>query len=175
MTSLTPLQDETGAIDTTGLRTAFGRFPSGVTALCAIGADGAPVGMAVSAFAGVSLDPPLVGVYVQRSSSTWPRIRALPRIGLSILGANQAAACRRLAARDGDRFAGLTWHTTDGGALLLHGATAWFDSEIEAEIQAGDHELALLRVHGQAMHPDESPLVFYASAFHGVGSLDGQT
>jgi flavin reductase (DIM6/NTAB) family NADH-FMN oxidoreductase RutF len=174
MTSLTPLQDEAGTIDTSGLRNAFGRFPSGVTALCAIDHDGAPVGMAVSAFAGVSLDPPLVGVYVQRSSTTWPRLRGLPRIGLSVMGVNQAAACRRLAARDADRFAGLSWRTTDDGALLLHGATAWFDSEIEAEIEAGDHELALLRVHALAMHPEESPLVFYASAFHKVGRLDEQ-
>lgn len=163
--------DTVTTADAAALRSAYGRFPSGVTALCALDPDGAPVGMAVSAFVGVSLDPPLVGVYVQHSSTTWPRLRERPRIGLSVLGSDQVEACRRLASRDADRFTGLTWHTTAAGGVLLHGATAWFDCEVEAEIEAGDHMLALLRVHRQQLHPDNAPLVFYASSFHGLERL----
>jgi flavin reductase (DIM6/NTAB) family NADH-FMN oxidoreductase RutF len=64
------------------LRQAFGCFPSGVLALSGVRADGTPVGMAVSAFVPVSLDPPLVQVCIQRSSTTWPLLRELPRLGL---------------------------------------------------------------------------------------------
>jgi flavin reductase (DIM6/NTAB) family NADH-FMN oxidoreductase RutF len=172
MTGLSPLTDAAGVIDTTALRNTFGRFPSGVTALCALDTEGRPIGMAVSAFVGVSLDPPLVGIYLQRTSTTWPQLRDRPRIGLSVMGAGQADVCRQLAARTGDRFAGLNWHATADGAVLLHGATAWFETDIAAESAAGDHELALLRIHGQALHQDNAPLVFYASAFHGLGTLD---
>ena len=51
---------DTGAIfDSRTLRNAFGCFPSGVTAICAM-IDGEPDGMAASSFVAVSLDPPLV-------------------------------------------------------------------------------------------------------------------
>ncbi|MED5803832.1 flavin reductase family protein [Gordonia sp. Z-3] len=169
---MTELRDEAGAIDVAGLRNAFGRFPSGVTALSAYGPEDEPVGMAVSAFTSVSIDPPLVGVCVQRSSTTWPRLRALPRIGLSVLGASQGEACRRLATRGTDRFVDLTWHTTDERAILLHGAAAWLDCSVEAEVPAGDHEFVLLRIHRQQIHPGNPPLVFFASAFHELGALD---
>ena len=59
-------------VDGTELRRAFGCFPSGVTAVCAI-IDGEPVGMAASSFTSVSIDPPLASICVQKSSTTWPR------------------------------------------------------------------------------------------------------
>uniref|UniRef100_UPI001954E555 flavin reductase n=1 Tax=Klebsiella pneumoniae TaxID=573 RepID=UPI001954E555 len=39
------------------LRRLFGRFPTGVTALCALD-QGKPVGMTASAFVAISLNPP---------------------------------------------------------------------------------------------------------------------
>lgn len=55
--------------DIAQLRRAFGCFPSGVTAVCAV-VDGEPVGMAASSFTSVSMAPPLVSVCVQDSSAT---------------------------------------------------------------------------------------------------------
>ncbi|RYE42694.1 MAG: flavin reductase [Hyphomicrobiales bacterium] len=171
MTELTSTYDSAGNIDEVGLRTAFGRYPSGVTALCALGSDEAPIGMAASAFVGVSIDPPLVGVCIQRTSTTWPRLIDRPRIGLSVLGDGQGVACRQLASREGDRFAELSWRTTDDGALLLHGAAAWLDCAVESVHPAGDHEMVLFRVHRQCTHLSNGPLVFHASAFHGLAEL----
>ena len=52
------------------LRQAFGRFPSGIAALCAE-IDGAPQGIVASSFTvGVSMDPPLVMFAVQNASRT---------------------------------------------------------------------------------------------------------
>src|SRR5918997_4998820 len=70
------------------LRRAYGCFPSGVTAICTL-VDGAPDGMAASSFTSVSLDPPLVSVCVQNTSTTWPRLRHLPRLGVSVLAESQ--------------------------------------------------------------------------------------
>jgi flavin reductase (DIM6/NTAB) family NADH-FMN oxidoreductase RutF len=66
------------ADDATALRGAFGRFPSGVVALCATCKDGVPIGMAASSFVAVSVAPALVGVCVQHTSSTWSRLRERP-------------------------------------------------------------------------------------------------
>ncbi|WP_441247935.1 flavin reductase family protein [Kitasatospora sp. McL0602] len=149
------------------LRRAFGGFPTGVTAVAAL-VDGRPVGLALSSFTSVSLDPPLVSVCVAHTSETWPLLRDRARIGVSVLGAHQEDACRRLAARDGDRFAGLDWRATPGGAVLVEDAVARFDCGIERHIPAGDHDIVLLRVHGLDADPAVAPLVFHGSRFRSL-------
>ena len=146
------------------LRHAFGAFPTGVTALAAL-VDGTPVGIAASSFTSVSLDPPLVSVCVAHSSATWPLLRERTRLGVSVLGAHQESACRQLAAREGDRFAGLDWHATADGAVLITGASAWFDCAVERLVPAGDHDIVLLRVHELDADHAVAPLVFHASRF----------
>ncbi len=172
MTELTSTVGTDGAVDQTGLRTAFGRFPTGVTAVSALDETGTPLGIAASAFVPVSLDPPLVGLCVQHTSTTWPSLQHSPRIGLSVLGDSQNRACRQLASRSGNRFAGLNWQTTDEGAVFLHGATTWLDCAVENTVAAGDHVFVQFRVHRQCVHPQHGPLVFHASSFHALSGLE---
>ncbi|MDH6114621.1 flavin reductase (DIM6/NTAB) family NADH-FMN oxidoreductase RutF [Kitasatospora sp. MAP12-15] len=151
------------------LRRAFGTFPTGVTALAAL-ADGTPVGLAASSFTSVSLDPPLVSVCVAHTSTTWPLLRDRTRIGVSVLGAHQDSACRQLAARDGDRFAGLDWSATPEGAVLVTGSSAWFDCSIDRLVRAGDHDIVLLRIHELDTDHAVAPLVFHAGRFRRLAS-----
>ncbi|MDT4924010.1 MAG: hypothetical protein QOG01_1723, partial [Pseudonocardiales bacterium] len=72
-------------LDPTSLREAFGHFPSGVIAIAAE-VGGIRVGLAASTFVPVSLDPPLVSFCVQNCSETWPKLRDLPYLGISVLG-----------------------------------------------------------------------------------------
>jgi flavin reductase (DIM6/NTAB) family NADH-FMN oxidoreductase RutF len=148
------------------LRQAFGRFPSGIAALCSL-VDGAPQGIVASSFTvGVSMEPPLVMFAVQNSSRTWPIVRQSGRIGVSILGTSHDGVCRQIASKTGDRFAGLRLHTTDGGAVLLEEAALWLECSVEQEIPAGDHHVVLLRVHQHATHEDaHAPLIFHKSGF----------
>lgn len=154
------------ALDTAELRHAFGAFPSGVTAVAALADDGTPIGLTASSFTSVSLDPPLVSVCVAHTSTTWPQLRDRPRLGVSVLGAHQERACRQLAARGGDRFAGLDWRATDDGAVLIEDASAWFDCGVERIVAAGDHDIVLLRIHALDADHAVTPLVFHASRFH---------
>lgn len=156
------LESVTG--DPVQLRRAYGCFPSGVTAVCAL-EDGVPVGIAASSFTSVSVDPPLVSVCVQNSSTTWPRLRALPRLGVSVLGQEQNAAAQQLAAKQGDRFAELDLTRTGDGAVLVHGAVAWLDCSIHSEVPAGDHSIVLLHIHALRALPEHAPLVFHGSRF----------
>jgi flavin reductase (DIM6/NTAB) family NADH-FMN oxidoreductase RutF len=151
--------------DPVGLRRVFGAFPTGVTAVAAL-VDAVPTGIAASSFTSVSLDPALVSVCVSRGSSTWPKLRSSVRLGVSVLGAHHRDVARQLASREGDRFDGLSWTSTEFGGVLIDGASAWLDCGIEREIPAGDHELILLRVHRFGASPEIAPLVFHASGFH---------
>lgn len=146
------------------LRNAFGQFPSGVVAVCAE-IDGAPVGMAASSFVAVSLDPPLVAFCVQNTSSTWPKLRACGRIGISVLGEAHDGAARSLAAKTGDRFAGLNLRTSDDGAVFIEGATMWLDATVTEEVPAGDHAIVLMAVNSFEVLQDVAPIVFHGSKF----------
>lgn len=154
----------TAPMDAAVLRQAFGCFPSGVTALCALD-SGTPVGMAASTFTPVSLEPALVSVCVQDTSSTWPRLRGQRRLGLSVLAEGQDLVCRSLAARNGDRFAGVDWESGEDGSVYVHGASLWLDCSVHAELPGGDHRIVLLRIHGLKAEPDRAPLVFHGSRF----------
>lgn len=146
------------------LRRAFSCFPSGVTALCAL-VDGLPVGMAASSFTSVSIEPPLVSVCVARSSATWKVLRTAERLGVSVLSEDHAAASRQLAASGVDRFAGLDWRGTADGAVFVGGSAALIDCSLASEVDAGDHLLALLRIHAVSSDPTVTPLVFHGSGF----------
>jgi flavin reductase (DIM6/NTAB) family NADH-FMN oxidoreductase RutF len=160
--------------DTAELRRVFGCFPSGVAAVCALDSDGTPTGMAVSSFTSVSLDPPLVSVCVQNTSTTWPVLRDAARLGVSVLAEGQDATARALAARGVDRFAQVSWTATDEGAVLVHDAAAWLDCEVEAQYPAGDHAVVLLRVRSLVGDPAHPPLVFHASRFRGLVTDPGE-
>ncbi|WAC54320.1 flavin reductase family protein [Gordonia sp. SL306] len=160
------------AADIDVLKRAYSCFPSGVVAVaCRVaGADGAPelVGMAASAFTTVSLDPPLVSLCVQNSSTTWPRLRAAPAIGVSVFARDQSDLCRQLAGPSHARFSGITPSGTDDGAVFIPDAAACLSCSLHNEIPAGDHTLVLLRIEALQYDAGVEPLVFHASTFRSL-------
>ncbi|MGZ8808255.1 MAG: flavin reductase family protein [Mycobacterium sp.] len=151
-------------LDGAELRRVFGCFPSGVIAVGAI-VDDEPVGMAASSFTSVSVTPPLVSICVQNGSATWPRLRNRSRLGVSVLAENHGEACLSLSRKVGDRFAGVRWTQLPSGGVFIHGATAWLECRLHAEVPAGDHTIVLLDICALVANPDRPPLVFHGSRF----------
>jgi flavin reductase (DIM6/NTAB) family NADH-FMN oxidoreductase RutF len=151
-------------LNPTSLREAFGHFPSGVIAVAAqVGPD--LIGLAASTFVPVSLDPPLVSFCVQNTSATWPKLRDLPALGISVLGESHDEAARTLAAKSGDRFAGLQTVSADSGAVFVEGTNVWLESCIEQLVSAGDHTIVILRITDLNVRADTPPIVFHRSVF----------
>jgi len=151
------------------LREAFSHFPSGMIAIAAELA-GERLGMAASTFVAVSLDPPLVSFCVQNSSEPWPKLEKLPALGISVIGEGHDEAVRTLAAKTGDRFAGLDTVSSDAGAVFVKGTCMWLESAIEQLVPAGDHTIVILRIHDIQIHADVAPIVFHRSTFRRLGS-----
>ena len=156
-------------LNPTSLREAFGHFPSGVIAIAAEVA-GTRVGLAASTFVPVSLEPPLVSFAVQNTSTTWPQLKDVPYLGISVLGESHDEAARTLAAKTGDRFAGLQTVSTPSGAVFVEGTSVWLESSIEQLIPAGDHTIVILRVSDITVHADVPPIVFHRSTFRRLGA-----
>ena len=151
-------------LDQRTLRQAFGAFPSGVVAVAA-SVKGQLTGIAASSFTSISIDPPLVSFSVADSSSTWPLLREADHLGISVLADHHDDICRQLAGPREERFDGLPFAVTEGGAVLLSEAVATFDVTVHDEIAAGDHTIVLLRSHGVGTGDGQHPLVFHKSGF----------
>lgn len=151
-------------LDPRRLRDAFGVFPSGVVAVAAQ-VDGVPVGLAASSFSTVSLDPPLVSFSIRTASKTWPDLRRSPRLGVTILADHHGPLARQLAGDPAHRFDDVPLLLGDEGALTLPDGLAQFDTSIHREVDAGDHTIVLLRLHGVRQDDRAMPLVFHRSTF----------
>jgi 3-hydroxy-9,10-secoandrosta-1,3,5(10)-triene-9,17-dione monooxygenase reductase component len=151
-------------LDQRAFRRAVGRFATGVSFVTAQAGD-TPLGLVVSSFASVSLQPPLVSFCRARASLTWRRMRATGRFGINVLAADQADFVSRVAPAGADRFAGVDHAPSAGGVPVLAGAAAFLDCRLEAEHPAGDHSIVVGRVEEARMDGDRAPLVLWASAF----------
>src|SRR5947209_15350502 len=107
-------------------RQVLGHLPTGVVAVTATDGDGAPVGMAVGSFVSVSLDSPLVAFLPDKTSTSFPRIRAVGSFCANVLSAAQEDLCRSLASKSPDKFDGLSWRPSSRtGSPVLDGVVAW--------------------------------------------------
>jgi 3-hydroxy-9,10-secoandrosta-1,3,5(10)-triene-9,17-dione monooxygenase reductase component len=141
--------------DERGLRDAFGRFATGV-AFVATEVGGTPLGLIVSSFAAVSLDPPLVSFCAARDSLTWRRMRTAKRFDVHVLAAGHGEFARRAAEPGADRF-----------AEPLRDALAVIECDLEAEHPGGDHAIVVGRVRDVRISRDGEPLVYFAGGFGG--------
>lgn len=160
--------------DGMALRRAYSCFPTGVVAVCRQDGDQS-IGLAASSFATVSLDPPLVSLCIQNGSTTWPKLRNAPVIGVSVFARDQDAECKQLAGPADKRFDDLALDITEDGALFIGGAVAQLSCTIYNEIPAGDHSLVLLKVNALRADPVHEPLVFHASAFRALARKGATT
>ena|SRR5215218_184407 len=156
------LQPAVPGLDECSLRAAFGRFATGVAFVTAE-VDGTPLGLIVSSFAAVSLDPPLVSFCPARDSITWRRMRRAGRFAVHVLGVRHGSFARRAAAPGADRFA---------EPDVLREALAAIECELEAEHAAGDHWIVVGRVRGLDVSTHGRPLVYFAGRFGAFQATD---
>ena len=155
------IQPAEPGLDERSLRTAFGRFATGV-ALVTTEVDGTPLGLIVSSFAAVSLEPPLVSFCPSRDSITWQRMRRAGRFAVHVLAARHGGFARRAAPPGADRFA---------DPEVLRDALASIECELAAEHAAGDHSIVVGHVRRLRVDSDGRPLVYFAGRF---GAFEAQ-
>lgn len=152
-------------IDAQQYRQVLGQYPTGVCVITSTGADGAPAGMVVGSFTSVSLDPPLVGFFPDRGSSSWPRVAAARRFCVNILSAEQEDVCRQLASKNPDKFATIAHRPSPLGSPVIDGAVAWIDCDLHSIGDAGDHFAVLGRVHQLEIADGGLPLLFFQGGY----------
>ena len=150
--------------DSSYFRQVLGHLPTGVVAISAMD-EGEPVGLTVGSFTSVSLEPPLVGFFPSRSSTSWPRIERAGSFVANILAEHQAELSTSLATSGGDKFGQLSWHRGLTGAPVIDGAAAWIECEVADVHPAGDHLFVLGRVLDLSVAADLRPLAFFRGKY----------
>jgi steroid delta-isomerase-like uncharacterized protein len=152
------------------LMKAFNRqFVTGVTVVTTKEGD-KPRGLAANAYCSVSLEPPLVLVCVQKTSSTYPALFSSSHLGINILGTDQRATVGVFASKSADKFAEVDWHEGPKGSPLLTGSAASLEAEIQERFQAKTHTVFICRVR-HAEIADTAPMVYKAGHFFDGGKL----
>ena len=153
------------AIDDRRFREVLGHFPTGVALVTAVSGDGEPVGMVVGSFTSVSLDPPLVAYFPTTASRTFARLRESDIFCINVLSADQEGLCRRFASQSDDKWSGVGWQASPGGAPILEGAVAWIECTRESITEAGDHYLVMGRVADLDVLNPVPPLLFFQGGY----------
>lgn len=152
-------------------REALAHFASGVTVVAARHGERL-AGLTATAFASVSLDPPLVLVCIARSASAYDAVLGADRVGISVLGEEQAWIAKQFARSGVDRFEGVSL-APGGGAPLVRGALVHLECRRHAQLEAGDHTIYVGEVVAASVGGGR-PLVHYGrklGAFAGEGGL----
>ena len=148
-------------------RQIMGHYPTGVCAITSV-LGSSPIAMIVGSFTSVSLDPPLVGFFPGRDSTTWPKIAEAGQFCVKVLAGHQKAVCRTLSSKATDKFAGLPHRLSDSGMPILDDVVGWIDCDLETVRDAGDHYLVLGRVKFLAIESTHPPLLFHRGAYSAI-------
>jgi flavin reductase (DIM6/NTAB) family NADH-FMN oxidoreductase RutF len=127
-------------------------------------ADGRPHGTTVSAFASLSLNPPMVLVSLDRTSQLLGVVRRSGRFGINVLGSDQSGIARVFAGKGGAaKFDGVPWEFADG-VPRIPGAGGFLACRVARLVEGGDHIVVLGEVH--AAHTVEArPLTYHGRVF----------
>jgi flavin reductase (DIM6/NTAB) family NADH-FMN oxidoreductase RutF len=150
------------------MKQALRCLPTGVTIIGFRDEQDEPAGMTANAVCSVSLEPPLVLVCLNRSSRTWPTIRARGRFGMSVLNEGQRTIAEFCARPGADKRLDPRWidrRLGPEGPPAIAGALSHLDCAIETTLDAGTHTIVIGRVERVLLGGGGEPLAYSEGAY----------
>ncbi|MCW4465528.1 flavin reductase [Glutamicibacter sp. MNS18] len=147
------------------------QFVTGVTVVTTVDDQGKPRGLAANSYVSVSLEPPLVLVCVQKTTSTYSSLFKSTHLGINIMSNEQRDTVGIFASKGDDKFATLDWHTGPNGSPLIDGSAASIEAEIKERFQAKTHTVFIAKVKHSEVAQLE-PMVYKAGRFFDGAKLN---
>jgi flavin reductase (DIM6/NTAB) family NADH-FMN oxidoreductase RutF len=157
-------------VDAATFRAVMAAVCTPVSVVTAMAGD-RPHGSTVSAFASLSLDPPMVLVSLDLGSDLLRHIRASRAFGLNVLHTGQAALAAAFARKGDDKFDGVRW-VRQAGVPRLEGCAGWLACTVTELVPGGDHVVVFGRAVG-AGHEPATPLTYHQRRFGTHSALQG--
>ncbi|MBH0112619.1 flavin reductase family protein [Novosphingobium sp. YJ-S2-02] len=151
-------------IDPAEFRKVLGSYPTGVCVITALDGE-KPAGMVVGSFTSVSLDPPLVGFFPDKSSSSWPLIEAHGHFAVNVMGSDQQDVCRSVSAKGAEKFVGVDYVVSDHNLPVIAGSIATIECKLYSVTEAGDHWFVLGEVLRMETTSEDAPMLFHRGRY----------
>ncbi len=147
-------------------RRSLGEFATGVAVITAQGQSEGLIGMTMSSFNSVSLDPPLVLFSVDRRAHSLPAMQGARGFAVNVLGREQEDISNRFARALTDKWGDVRRSVGHAEAPLITGALAHFECEPYAQHDGGDHVIFVVRVLRHAVRAgNPAPLIFFRGRY----------
>ena len=150
-------------------RLLAGSFPTGVCVVTTVDAAGQPKGLTTQSFIGLSTEPPLMLISVDRTSRTLPALQHTRAFVINFLKVGSEEVSTRFASKVADKFDGLRWKPAAAAMkapVLVDHSVAYAECAVTEIIEAGDHLVFIARVEAGAVLGG-APLMYFHRTYAG--------
>lgn len=151
-------------LDLQEFKRALSCFATGVAIATTLDSDGCKVGMTISSFNSVSLDPPLVLWSIANDANSFSVFTEATYFAVNVLAIHQDHLSSQFAQKGGDKFRGLECRSGIHGVPVLPEYAACFECSTENIFDGGDHKIIVGRVL-KLDDRESDPLIFYRGRF----------
>jgi flavin reductase (DIM6/NTAB) family NADH-FMN oxidoreductase RutF len=154
-------------VEAQAFKEVMARWSSGVTIVTTRQAA-TPVGMTVSSFTSVSLEPPQILICANHRAHTHHAIVESGFFAVNFLAVDQVEWGKRFAGQvpaGEDRFAGIAWTTAPSSAPILPGVLGWLDCRVSQRVISGDHTIFIGAVIACDLYEGKPPLLYHHRAW----------
>jgi flavin reductase (DIM6/NTAB) family NADH-FMN oxidoreductase RutF len=169
-------KDTQMTVDPQQLRITMRLWGSGVTVVTAAHED-TRVGLTVSSFTSISLNPALILVCIYKTSESTQTLIDAGHFAVSVLADGQGHLAEQFAGHNtalpegADRFYNVPTSIQVTGAPILDEAIAWLDCRVQAMHDGGTHWIIVGEVLATGRRDDEpKPLIYYNRAYRSIVS-----
>lgn len=156
-------------------RMAMRHFAGNVSVIT-VGAGEHRSGLVATSAVSLSMEPPLMLVCVNRSSSSRPLFERFGHFGVNSLAPHHQPIAERFTGQGGvrgvDRFALGQWRTGPTGAPLLVGAAVALDCEIEDMIEKSTHTILIGRVCSIDIGEQSGALLYWRGGYRPLETVE---
>ena len=148
-------------------RAISGSFPTGVLIVATLDDKGEPKGLTTQAYLGLSTEPPLMLVAIDKTSRTLPALQKHGAFVLNFLKEGADDVATLFASKSDEKFKNVRWEPAKdaGGAPILRDSSLAYAACRAIEIHdAGDHILFVGSVEAGEVFGG-TPLMYYKRTY----------
>lgn len=157
-------------VDVKEFRATLGMFPTGVAVVTASAPDGSRIGMTITSFNSVSLDPPLILFSIGRCCHSLPALMVSTHYSVNILGEDHQHLSSRFAQALTDKWTGVDLSQHPDLPFTLSDSIATFQCAQFAQHDGGDHVIFVGRVLRTERKNVARPLLFFGGRYGALAS-----
>jgi len=148
-------------------RAISGSFPTGVLIVATLDENTAPKGLLTQAYVGLSTDPPLILVSIDKTSRTLPALQRRRAFVINFLREGAEDLARVFASKSDEKFRDVAWEPSpeaDGSPILRDASVAYAACRVTEMREAGDHWIFIGSVEAGEVFGG-TPLMYYKRTY----------